>query len=414
LKGGSKHEEETVQLPKTLLSGRFVNLPLDTIYFGPDSLDTLPGLLDEHSVKRAVVVTGRSISNNPYLMDRLHSLLGPRLAGIVGDAQQHVPRSAVLRAAEFARSKRADALISFGGGSPNDTAKAVAWALAEDIETPGGFDRFAIKFEYPDKIEIPHLTKTPVPIFAVPTTLSAGDFTNFIGITDEVRRVKDLYGDRKLTAKAVVLDPKVTTFTPEWLWLSSGIRAVDHCVETILSTMAQPFTDALASHALAMLFRYLKECKKDPADLAARGQCQVASWLSFFGLSNVNLGLSHGVGHQLGARCNVPHGYTSCVMMHNVMEYNREATLARQAWIAHVLGLTGFANEEAAAIAAKEALLGLIRDDLGLPWRLRDVGVAEDAFAPIARDAMQDLIVASNPRKVSSEAEIVELLRSAW
>jgi alcohol dehydrogenase class IV len=403
-----------VQLPKTLLNGRFVNLPLDTIYFGPDSLDKLPGLLDEHGVKRAVVVTGRSISNNPFLMDRLHSVLGSRLASVVGEARQHVPRSSVLRVAEAARSNGADGLISFGGGSPNDTAKAVAWALAEDIKRPGDFDRFAIKFEYPDKIEIPPLTKVPVPIFAVPTTLSAGDFTHFIGITDEARKVKDLYGDRKLTAKAVILDPKVTTFTPEWLWLSSGIRAVDHCVETILSTMAQPFTDALTSHALSMLFRYLKDCKKDPGDLAARGQCQVASWLSFFGLSNVNLGLSHGIGHQLGARCNVPHGYTSCVMMHNVMVYNRDATLARQAWIAHVLGLTGFAHQEAAAMAAKEAVLGLIRDDLGLPWRLRDVGVGEDEFGPIARDAMQDLIVASNPRKVSSEAEIVELLRRAW
>jgi maleylacetate reductase len=100
-------------------------------------------------------------------------------------------------------------------------------------------------------------------------------------------------------------------------------------------------------------------------------------------------------------------------MMHNVMEYNREATLARQAWIARVLGITGFADQEAGAIAAKEALLGLIRDDLGLPWRLRDVGVGDDEFGPIARDAMQDLIVA-NPRKVSSEGAVVELLRKAW
>ena len=133
-----------MQLPKTLLNGRFVNLPLETIYFGPDSLDKLPGLLDEHGVKRAVVVTGRSISNNPFLMDRLHSVLGSRLASVVGEARQHVPRSSVLRVAEAARSNGADGLISFGGGSPNDTAKAVAWALAEDIKRPGDFDRFAI------------------------------------------------------------------------------------------------------------------------------------------------------------------------------------------------------------------------------------------------------------------------------
>ncbi|HEX7784519.1 MAG TPA: iron-containing alcohol dehydrogenase [Sphingobium sp.] len=403
-----------MEIPKSMLDGAFTNLPLDDVYFGPGSISKLADALDARNVKRAVVVTGHSIASNAELIGKLEAALGPRLAGIYSETHAHVPRSSVLAVAEFARSKGADGLVSFGGGSPNDTMKAIGWALAEDVQDEDEFDKFSTKFEYPDKLEIPALTKQPLPTFAIPTTLSAGEFTAFFGITDEKRKVKDVFHDSKLTAKAVILDPELTLATPEWLWLSTGIRAVDHCVEQLLSSKAQPYTDALASHALNMLYRYLKDCKKDPHDLAARGQCQVAAWLSFFSVANVTLGLSHGIGHQLGARCNVPHGVTSCIMMHNVMEYNREVTLERQAWIADILGVELQGDVLGSAIAAKEAILGLIRDDLGLPWRLRDVNVTEADFELIARDAMQDLIVATNPRKVSSEADVVALLAQAY
>lgn len=403
-----------MEIPKTRLDGSFSNLPLDNVHFGPGSIGRLAGELDARNVKRAVVVTGNSIAGNGDLIGKLEAALGSRLAGIYPATHAHVPRSSVLAVADFARGKGADGLISFGGGSPNDTMKAIGWALAEDVQDEDEFDKFSTKFEYPDKIEIPALTKQPLPTFAIPTTLSAGEFTAFFGITDEKRKVKDVFHDAKLTAKAVILDPELTLATPEWLWLSTGIRSVDHCVEQLLSSKAQPYTDALAAHALQLLFRYLKDCKNDPHDLAARGQCQVAAWLSFFSVANVTLGLSHGIGHQLGARCNVPHGVTSCIMMHNVMEYNRDATLDRQAWIADLLGVGLPGDVVGSAIAAKEAILGLIRDDLGLPWRLRDVNVGEEEFALIARDAMQDLIVATNPRKVSSEAEVVGLLAQAY
>lgn len=402
-----------VQLPKTTPDGAFNNLHFDTVHFGPGSIEKLAAELDKYGVERAVIVTGRSISNNDQLMDRIHSVLGSRVAGVVGEAAQHVPREAVLRVADYARSKSADGLISFGGGSPNDTMKMVAWALAEGIDSVDDFDQHMIRFQYPDKIEIPALSRTPVPLFAVPTTLSAGEFTYFFGVTDEKRKAKDIYADPALTAKSIILDPEVTVFTPEWLWLSTGIRAVDHCAETIMSTTAQPFTDALTSHALHLLFRYLKDCKEDSSDLAARGQCQIAAWLSFHGLSNVYLGLSHGIGHQLGARCDVPHGYTSCVMLHNVMTFNRDAARTRQAWMAQAIGISGFADEEEGAIAAKDALLRLIRDDLGLPWRLRDVDVEEKDFPALAKDAMADFVVATNPQRVQSQEEVIALLRSA-
>ena len=404
-----------LSLPKQELNGQFAMLPMDEVHFGSGSVAKLGAALEQYGVERAVIITGRSLAQQSDLVARVESAAGGRTAGVFFETIAHVPRESVIAAAEFARSKRADAIISFGGGTPNDTAKAVAICLAEGIAEPDGLDALRIKFEYPDKIDIPALSGDPLPMFAVPTTLSAGEFTFFVGITDRARQVKDIYLDKRLTANSVFLDPYLTLATPERLWLGTGTRAIDHCIEAMCSSTHQPYTDALAYRALNMLVRYLRESKADPTDIAARGQCMVAAWLSVCGLGSVTLGLSHGIGHQLGARCNVPHGETSAVMMHNVMAFNLSETLVQQAWVAEAMGvdISGMSEEEAAAAAAAE-VLKLVRDDLGLPWRLRDVGVSEDDFDGIASDALQDLIVATNPRKIDSKDQLIELLKTAW
>ena len=137
--------------------------------------------------------------------------------------------------------------------------------------------------------------------------------------------------------------------------------------------------------------------------------------MSVCGLANVTLGLSHGIGHQLGARCDVPHGETSAVMMPHVMAFNREETMTRQAWTAEAMGvdIAGMSEAEAASAAADE-VARLVKDDMGLPWRLRDVGVGHDDFPGIAKDALEDIIVASNPRQVRSTDEVIDLLHKAW
>lgn len=396
------------------LNGSFSSLPLENVHFGPGSLGKLAAELDTRGVSRAVVVTGRSIAGNAALMARLHAALGSRIAGIVSDTKAHLPRSSIIDIVERVRALNADGLISFGGGSANDTMKATAWALAEDIRTVEGFDAFSIKFEYPDKLELPEMTRTPLPTFAIATTLSAAEFTGGFAMTDDRRGVKDLFRDNRLGAKAVILDPELTLATPERLWLATGLRAIDHCIEALLSNMPQPYTDAMAAHALGLLHRNLPASKRDPLDLEARTQCMVAAWLSFIGVANVSLGLSHGVGHQLGARCEIPHGETSCIMLHNVMDYNLEATLDRQAWIAEILGAAIPGDRRASAEAASKAILSLVRDTLGLPWRLRDVGMDKADIPLVAQDAMGDLVVAGNPRPVGSATDIVGLLEKAW
>ncbi|MEE8172675.1 MAG: iron-containing alcohol dehydrogenase [Alphaproteobacteria bacterium] len=404
-----------LSVAKQELNGQFAMLPMDDVHFGSGSVEKLGAALEQYGVERAVIITGNSLAQKTDLVARVEAAAGGRTVGVFSATIQHVPRESVIAAADFARSKNADAIISFGGGTPNDTAKAVTMCLAEGITEPGGLDAVRIKFKYPDKLEIPSLSTDPLPMFGIPTTLSGGEFTFFVGITDRERKVKDLYLDKRITAKSVFLDPDLTLATPQRLWLGTGIRAVDHCIEAMYSATRQPFTDALAYRALNMLVRYLRETKADPSDLAARGQCMVAAWMSVCGLGSVALGLSHGIGHQLGARCNVPHGETSAVMLRNVMTFNRKETLAQQAWVAEAMGVDVSAMSEAeAATTASDEVLKLVRDDLGLPWRLRDVGVNEVDFDGIASDALEDLVVASNPRKVESKDQVIDLLKTAW
>jgi maleylacetate reductase len=401
-------------LDKKMIEGSFTLLPMDDVVSGVGSIAKLGATLADYGVTRALLVTGTTLATKTDLVERVVSAADGRVAGVFAECRQHVPRSAVLAAANAARSGGADAIISFGGGSPNDTAKAVLLALAENIRDDAGFERKRIKFEYPNLVDVPAIDGNCLPLFAIPTTLSAGEYTNFVGITDEVRHVKDLYLDKKLTAKAVFLDPELTLETPLWLWLSSGMRAVDHCIEALYSTTAHPFTDALAAHALRMLARFLRETKSDPTDLQARSQSQVASWMSVCGLANVTLGLSHGIGHQLGARCDVPHGHTSCVMLPATMRFNAGYTAQRQAWIAELLGVdVSDMIDQGAAAAAADAVQQLI-SDLDQPGSLREVGVAREDFDAIAADALQDLIVATNPRPVGSRADVIDLLESAY
>ena len=397
------------------LDGVFTLLPMDDVFYGEGCVAQLEGMLERIGVEKALLITGNTLRNKTDLVQRVISASGGRIAEVFFETQQHVPRGSVVKCLSIARGVGVDAIISFGGGSPNDTAKAVVMGLAENVASESDFDRLMIKFEYPDKVEIPSLDGSKaLPLIAIPTTLSAGEYTHFIGVTDEVRKVKDLYIDKCLTATAVFLDPNLTLETPEWLWLSSGMRSVDHCVEAICSTTAHPYTDALACHALQMLNRYLRECKSDPSNTMARLQCQLASWLSVNGLANVTLGLSHGTGHQLGARCNVPHGITSCVMMHNTMRFNKDFALDRLSWIAQILEVKNSSmSDDQAADAAADAVQRLT-EDLDLPHRLRDVGVEKSDFRALAEDALQDLIVATNPRPVTSPEAVMELFEQAY
>ncbi len=383
-------------------------LPIDRVVFGAGSAGNLNHELDRLA-GRWLLLTTPSLAEGTSIVERAIEMIGPRRVGTYCRSSQHVPRRNVLEAAQMARGLGADGLVALGGSSISDLAKAVAMCLAEGITEPAGLEDMRVRFRYPDTVRLPEMTGDPPPIVTLPTTLSAGEYTHGFGVTHD--RTKHIFLQRPVTPRVVVLDPELTLGTPRWLWASTGMRAVDHCVESLYSIAAQPVTDALCADGLRRLVRNLPISAADPENIEARGECQVGAWESFFGIVNVMSGLSHGLGHQLGAWCDVPHGMTSCVLLPQVMRFNLEETVGPQALIGEILGATGSRRSKAEAAAD---LLEEFVADLGLPTRIRELGVERSELEEVAVSALEDMVVKNNPRQVRSLSEITALLEAAY
>jgi maleylacetate reductase len=299
----------------------------------------------------------------------------------------------------------ADAVVTIGGGSVCDSAKAARLCLANGIKDAVGMDR--LRPYNKGKGSEPDGTLSPsLPFIAVATTLSAAEFTSGAGVTDERGPRKQVFVYPGLAPDIVILDPQVTRQTPPRLWFSTGIRALDHALETWCSSNPTPLSDAHSSYAARLLIISLQRVFDSPDDIPARLDCMKGAWLSILGpASGVKAGASHGMGHALGGTAGMPHGETSCVMLPHVLRYNASVNGDRQTVIASSVGSpdTPLADIVAALISR-----------LGLPTRLRDAGVSEKVIAAVAEAALHDPLLASNPRPITTLTEVMELLKQAW
>jgi maleylacetate reductase len=395
------------------IQGAFTFLPQERIIFGKGSVAQLAAEIDRLGCQRAFVITGTTIATKTDLLGRLQEVLGPRFAGVFYPIAQHTPRPDVVAAAARARAVNADVLVSLGGGSPVDGTKGVALCLAEDILTDAQLDPYRVRGPRGLRFN-PQYRGMPVPHIAVTTTLSAGEFTSGVGITDPVRGVKESFGAPQMTPRIVILDPEATIYTPAWLWASTGMRAVDHAVERLYSPKHNPLSDTLCQQALHSLFHHLPRATRDPQDLDARLHCQLGAWMSIIGFATVRTGISHAIGHQLGGHCHVPHGQTSCIMLPHAMEFNLPVAADQLALVAETAGLeTRRMTTEQAARAAIDAVRRFI-GELGCPMRLRDVGVQERDFPALAEAVLEEVPLMENPRPISGVTDVIELLERAW
>lgn len=182
-------------------------------------------------------------------------------------------------------------------------------------------------------------------------------------------------------------------------------RAVDHCVEGICSGEANPFADALALHGLSLLARGLPRVKADPANLEARLDCQVGSWLSMGPFaSGVPMGASHGIGYVLGTMFDIPHGHTSCIMLPAVMRWNKAVNRERQALVAAAMGRP---NEDAGDLLDQSIA------KLDMPRSLGAVKIGRESFDKMAEQAMGTPWVPRNPRPITGPAQVREILELA-
>ena len=322
-------------------SGTHTFLQTTRVHFGADALEKLEQ--EAWPYARPFVITGRSLNEKTGLISRVEALLGGRHAGTFDGIGQHTPRGAVERAAVEAEMAGADLLVGVGGGSVIDGTKAVARELG-----------------YPQQV-------------AIPTTLSGAEWANRAGVTDEGSGRKRGFADPMTVPRVVVLDPETTVFTPEKLWLSTGIRALDHAVEGYLFGGDHPITDVTGLEGARRLIEYLPLSKREPYNLETRLELQLAAWLSYFGPANTPMGLSHELGRRIGATYEVPHGMTSCTILAPSLQVVK-GRVQDERWsrLSEALG-----GEPPGRVSS-------LVEGLGLPGRLREVGVPEEDLEDIA------------------------------
>ena len=322
-------------------SGTHTFLQTTRVHFGADALERLEE--EARPYDQAFVITGRSLNEKTNLVRRVETLLGGRHAGTFAGIGQHTPGGEVEQAAVGAELAVADLLVSVGGGSVIDGTKAVARQLG-----------------YPQQV-------------AVPTTLSGAEWANRAGVTDERSGRKRGFADPKTVPRVVVLDPEATVFTPEKLWLSTGVRALDHAVEGLLFGGDHPITDVTGLEGTRRLMEYLPLSRRESEDLETRLELQLAAWLSYFGPANTPMGLSHELGRRIGASYEVPHGITSCIILAPSLKVGR-ARIQDYRWNMLTQALGGEPPERVSSLV----------EELGLPSRLSEVGVPEEDLEDIA------------------------------
>ena len=252
-----------------LPSGRVLFGQMDEVIFGKPAAEAVVTEVQRLRATRVFLMVSSSLNRNTDEIDKVRRALGSRWAETFDRMPAHTPRAAVIEATEAARAAQADLIVTIGGGSITDGGKAVQMCLANDIRSPETIDKLR-PVKGADGIVNPPPMNTPtVRQISVPTTLSAGDFSALAGVTNERTKVKELLRHPLVMPSAVVLDPALTLHTPEWLWLSTGVRAVDHCVEGVCSNEAHVFGDAQALKGLALLASGLPRVKAEPKEVSS-------------------------------------------------------------------------------------------------------------------------------------------------
>lgn len=377
----------------------------ERVTMGHPAVDVVSDQIRKTGARRVFLIASTTLREKTDEVAKIEKALGGNHAGTWSGIAPHAPRSDVLKAAKAARQAGADCVVTLGGGSVTDAGKIVPLLIKHDVQTVEDFEPLRTYVDDEGNVINPIEVGPDIPVICIPTTLSGGEFNDLSGATDEATQHKQGYEHRKMAPVMVVLDPAVTLHTPEWLWISTGVRSVDHAVETLSSYRSNDFADGLAASALLLLVEGLTRVKSDPDDLEGRLKCQIGAWQSMISIiGGVPMGASHAIGHILGGTCDVPHGYTSCVMSPYVLAWNAEYDDSRQKRISECLG---DANKSA-SVALDEFIRGL-----GMPRTLSEVGVTKDQFQKIAEYTMLDMWGRTNSRPVRTPDDIMEILRRA-
>ncbi len=371
------------------------------VVFGPGCIATLGNELARLQVRRPLVLSGPRTSASS-----LHAAVRSALHGVAaqwfGEVPAHSSVAVVAHLVDLARREGIDGFVAVGGGSASDTAKATALWLAEG----GALEDHASRFTPPADLFNPELLEPKLPIIAVPGTASAAEVTPSLGVrTPEGSKL--LFTDPQLAARLILIDPQANLCVPAPLMLATGMNGLAHCLEGLYSKVRSPASTALALHGARLFFSALPAVAADPTDAVARGDLLAAAHLSGQVLLNARTCLHHAICHALGAGTGIGHGDANAVVLPEAIAFNASAAAAELAAAAQTIGLPPRVD---ALVDALHAL----RRTLGVPMRLRDLGVERSQLAPVAAHVMHERGLFFNPRPVNQASDVEQLLERVW
>ena len=378
------------------------------VLMGPGTVDKVADEVRLLGGTRVLLVTGRR-TGKTKLVARAVAALGPLLVDTFDEVVEHSGTKIVADAARRAAEGRVDVLLAIGGGSPSDTAKAVAILLAEGAP----LHRHANRFTPPDQLVQQQLNQPKLPIIAIPTTASAGEVTPGLGIRDDDGH-KLLFWDAKVAARTVILDPEANVEIPVPILTGSGMNGLAHCVEGLYSKKRNPVAEGFAQQGLRLLSRGLRAMVKEPTSVEARADVLYGAFVSGLTIASTRTCLHHGMCHCLGALGGLSHATANSIMLPHAMRFNLRVAAPQLRLVAQAMGadLPALSDAEAAGRAI-EAVVQLQRD-IGVPTRLRDTPLKREMLRAVAQHAMGDRALYFNPGPTPTQADVLGVLEAAW
>lgn len=373
------------------------------VIFGAGAVAQLADAAERSGWRRVLLCTTGHSRTRGHVAP-VEDALGERLAVTYERVQPHVPESQVAEATAFAAQYQVDAIIGLGGGSPIGTAKAMSRELeARGAGSAGAHDTLAAD-------------QALIPVVAIPTTYAGSEMTPVYGVTyhSDGQPRKITTSDTRVTPRLTIYDPLLTLDLPPRMTAGTGINATAHCIEALYSITRNPLSSAASLAGLRAIAHALPRCYAAGDDLDARTEMLVGAFLAGTALSNVAMGLHHGICHVLGGTTGAAHGDANSVMLPYVMRFNADVTAPQLALAAEAMGVASAGESAAAAAEAAAQRIAEWVEQMRLPRRLREIGVQSERLPELARLAYASRTVQNNPKPISDAAQIEALLRQAW
>lgn len=368
-------------------------------YFGPGARKELPGVVARLGYKKALVVTDKGLMKFGVAKMVLDVMDEAGIAyEIFDDVKPNPTVSNVKAGIDACKKAEADFIVAIGGGSSMDTAKGIGIV----VNNPEFSDIVSLE-------GVADTKKKSLPIIALPTTAgTAAETTINYVIIDESRQAKMVCVDPNDIPAVAIIDAELMYSLPKSLTAATGMDAMTHAIEGLITKAAWEMSDMFELKAIEMIYKYLPIAVNDPTNPEGRNGMAVAQYIAGMAFSNVGLGVDHGMAHPLSALFDVPHGVACAMLLPTVMRFNVPAALDKYTDIAKAVGVwrDGMTKEEAADAACKaiEDLSALV----GTNKHLTDLGIKESDIAALAEQAIQDVCTPGNPREVTKE-DIVNL-----